>query len=182
MRWERLFADIESQWRAAEEAEFAAEVADRARREAATLHLADRVRGAVGAQVQVGLPGLGVVNGRLTDCGSQWLLVTEPAGAEVWAPLSGVAWIAGLTAYSEAPTGVVASRLGMTSALRAMARDRSAVTVWLRDGTSLPGVIDRVGADFIELRGDVAGELPRRDRASVRTVATAAIVAIRRGA
>ena len=183
MRWDELFADLEAQLAAAGDAEFAAEVADRTRREAALLSLVDRARASCGAVVQVRAAGAGVVEGRLAEVGAQWLLVDEPAGREVLVPLTAVLTISGLTAWAAAPgrAGRVFDRLGLPAAMRGIARDRTPVTVWLRDGASLSGTVERVGDDFVELSVHAPGELRRRaDVHGVRTVPLAAIGAVRR--
>jgi len=183
MRWERLFADLEAQLAAAEAAAEESEVADRSRREAATLSLVDRLRASVGAPVQVRVGGAGVVEGVLREVGSQWLLLAEPAGTEALVPAAGVMAVSGLSTWSAAPgsAGPLFTRLGIGSALRAVARDRSAVTVTLADGSALSGTLDRVGADFVEVSAHAPGE-PRRAGAvhGVRTVPVAAIAVLRR--
>ena len=72
----------------------------------------------------------------------------------------------------------MAARLGLGSALRALARDRARVTVHLVDGSAVAGTIDRVGADFLEVR-DRSGEAAGARPPAVRTVATVAIAVIR---
>ena len=103
MRWDDLFRDLEAQLAAAAAAELDAEVADRARREAALLGLIDRARAATGHPVQVRVAGAGPVEGVLAEVGSQWLLLAETGGREVLVPLAAVVSLAGLRAWSEAP-------------------------------------------------------------------------------
>jgi hypothetical protein len=73
--------------------------------------------------------------------------------------------------------------LTVRSALRGIARDRSAVQVHLVDPTAgiLHGTVDRVGADFVDVAEHPAGEprRPREVRASV-LVPLAALAALRR--
>lgn len=182
MRWEDLFRDLEAQLEAAEQAELAAEVADRTRAEAARLRMADRLAPAAGHGVRLHVRGAGQVSGRLVSVGSEWLLLDE-SGRQVLVPLRAVLAAGGLGRLSrdpEAPVGRVAARLGLSSALRGVARDRLPVSVWLLDGAVLTGTLDRVGVDFLEIAEHSSGE-PRRsaELTAVRTVPFEAIAAVR---
>jgi len=78
----------------------------------------------------------------------------------------------------------VRARLGLASALRGLARDRSEVTVHLVMGmgqeTALFGVIDRVGKDHFDLAATGAGEARRQGNvSSVVTVPFASLAALR---
>jgi hypothetical protein len=184
MRWDELFADLEGQLEAAEGAELAAEVADRTRHETAQLWLIDRLVPAAGHDVRLHLRGAGPVSGRLDRVGAEWLLVSEAAGRQALVPVAAVLSAAGLGALSRAPgqeTRVFA-RLGLGSALRAIARDRVQVVVGLVDGAAVTGTVDRVGADFVEVAEHGPGE-PRRQRevSGMRAVPFAAIAIVRSG-
>ena len=179
MRWERLFADLEAQYDAAAQAELAAEVADRSRRELATIRLTDRVRTTVG-EVQVGVTGCEPIHATITACGPDWLLAAEGV-AEVLVPLRAVSWVRGLSTVADPATSSVAARLDLGYALRGIARDRAEVTVVLCSGERLTGTVDRVGADFVDLAEHPLGE-PRRPGAvrSARTISFDALAALRR--
>jgi hypothetical protein len=184
VRWDALFRDLEAQLAAAEQAEHDAEVADRTRREGATLGLVDRARGGVGSRLSVRLMGAGSVDGVLLEVGADWLLVDEGAGREALLARPAVLSLAGLTAWSSAPGsgGQVFLRLGLGSALRGIARDRSGVSAWLVDGSVVAGTVERVGADFLELSTHGPGEPRRRDAVTaVRTVPFAALAMVRSG-
>ncbi len=183
MRWDELFADLEAQLVAQESAELTLEVADRTRREAARLTLVDRVRAACGARIQARVLGVGAVEGVLAEVGSQWLLLAEASGQEALVPLPALLSISGLSPHTAVPgsAGRVFERLGLGSALRGIARDRTPVALWLLDGSTLAGRIDRVGADFVELSLHPAGEAGRPHSGSgVRTVAMSALAVVRR--
>lgn len=183
MRWERLFADLEAQLTAAEQAELAGEISDRTRRELARVRLVDRLREAEGTSVDVGLGAAGTVTGRVARVGVDWLLLDRTPGAtETLVPLMAVTTLRGLGARSAARDsgGRVFARTGLGHALRAVARDRAQVSVLLRDGGAVAGVVDRVGEDHLDLVERAAGE-PRRPGAAAgaRTVSLAAIAAVR---
>jgi hypothetical protein len=182
MRWDALFADLEAQLAEAARAEFTAEVADRSRREAASLRLVDRLGGLRGQQIRLVAVGGVSVAGALADLGPDWLLIHEAPGRQVLVPIAAVLTVGGAhrlsaTAGSE---GAVRARLTLGYALRAIARDRAPVSVVLTDATSRSGTIDRVGSDFVELAEHAAGE-PRRAAAvtGVLVVAFSALVVVR---
>jgi hypothetical protein len=182
VRWDHLFADLEAQLDAADRDELAAEVRDRTRRETARLRLADRLRAAVGCRLVVTTGGASVIRGTLDQAGPDWLLLTEDSSSRALVPLAAVLSVDGLPAVSGEPgsEGAVGARLDLGYALRGLARDRAAVAITLRDGGTVTGTVDRVGADFVELAEHDAGEPRRRDSViRVRTLPTAGISVLR---
>jgi hypothetical protein len=184
MRWQLLFADLSAQFEEASSAGQRADVAARARTEAAAVALADRVRGSLGGQVGLECRGAGWVRGRLADAGADWALLDDERGGELLVALPAVRVVSGLGRLTAVPgEGPVRSRLDLRRALRGLARDRSAVVVVLDDGAVLAGTVDRVGADFVELARHDPDE-PRRAPAvrEVQVVAIAAIAVVRAAA
>ena len=182
MRWAALFADLEAQLDAAERDELAGEVADRTRRELARLGLADRLRAAVGCEVTVSLGSAATVTGTIQRVGPEWFLLCDRRAAEVLVVSAAVAWIGELPAVADDPAnvGAVAGGLGLGYVLRTIARDRAAVTVVLRDGPTVTGTVDRVGADFVDLAEHPADEPRRREHVrGVRTIGFTAMALVR---
>jgi hypothetical protein len=183
VRWRSLFEDLEAQYDAASEAELAAEVAERSRREAALARLGDRLAAAVGAPATVHLPAGGRVRGVLVDTGVDWLLLDEQSAGEALVPLPAVLGVTGVGATAAAPDeSAVGRRLDLRWALRGLARSRTAVQLVLVDGSVLTGTLDRVGADHVDLAEHGRDEL-RRPAAvrQVRLVPLAALAAVRSG-
>jgi len=184
VRWDRLFSDLDAQLAAADAAELAGEVSDRTRREVGRLHLADRAGLALGAEVTIGLGAAGTASGRLEREGPGWWLLTGNGGMDQLVCTDAITWVSGLPALAADPEAqsVVQARLGLNYALRGIARDRSPVTVVLRDASACAGTIDRVGADFLDLAEHAPGE-PRRAGAvrSARSIALPAIAVVRSG-
>jgi hypothetical protein len=182
VRWQRLFDDLEAQIEAQDIAEFEAEVSERARYEMGRLRLIDRLRPAVGHEIDVRCVGAGALRGRLERVGADWLLLEEQPGRHGLTPCAAIMAVAGLGALSAPPgsEGPVRSRLDFRYALRGIARDRSPVQVVLVDGSTVAGTLDRVGADFVELAEHPQGE-PRRVAAvrGVRTMPLDALAVVR---
>lgn len=177
VRWETLFADLEAQLVAQEEAELATEVAERSRGEWSRLALADRLRARTGAPLQLHLADGGRLAGRCADVGQEWLVVRTQHG-QALVPLHAVAAVGGLSRAVAPAAGQVLRRLGLAHALRALARDRVGVRVTVLGG-SLAGTIDRVGADHLDLAEHPPGEARRAGAVrGVLAVPFAALVAV----
>jgi hypothetical protein len=183
MRWDALFADLEAQSAALEQAERAGEVGERTRVEVNALHTVDRLRASEGASVWLSLTGGFALAGRIDRAGPDWLLLDEGEGREALVALGHVVRLRGLGRYAAAPgtAGEVFARLGLRHALRGIARDRDVVRLMLRDGSTVDATLDRVGADFVEAATVPAGEARRRSAVRVvELVPVAALVAVRR--
>jgi hypothetical protein len=163
MRWQQLFDDLEAQMAAADAAELEAEVADRTRRELALLRLVDRLGETRGHAIAATVWGAGTVHGRLLDAGVDWLLVEETGQREVLVPLAAVLGVTGVGARTAVPDGAgeVGRRMDLRWALRGLARDRAGVSVVLRDGSTVSGTLDRVGADHVDVAEHAPGEARR---------------------
>jgi hypothetical protein len=182
VRWDELFADLGAQLSAAQAAELAAEVADRTRREVGLLGLVDRLRPALGAQLSIQATGLGSARGTLLDAGTDWLLLQEVGAAELLVPSAALLSLAGVGGPAEVPgsAGEVARRLDLRWALRGLVRSRSGVQLVLRDGSTVSGTLDRVGADHLDLAEHPPGEARRAGAVrQVRLVPLAAVGAVR---
>jgi hypothetical protein len=173
MRWDALFGDMEAQFAEGTELSIEAEISERARAEAASVALADRLRGGLGSQLTVHLHGGRTFEGILSHAGADALVLDE-ARHQVLIPYASVGHYAGLGRISLAEPSQVRRRIGLAHTLRSLARNRSGVAVLLRhspaDSSGLIGVIDRVGADFFDLAQVGPGEARRA--ALVRQVAT----------
>lgn len=186
MRWDRLFADLEGRFDELADEEADAERADRERVAIGAISAHERLAGAVGRPIRVGLAGGAIVAGALRAVGPDWLLVAEREQRDCVLPWRSVAVVQGITAATgPAPSGLDL-RLDLRHALRGLARDRAPVQIALSGGAGggpmagpsgeLIGTIDRVGADFIEMALHAAGE-PRR-MAAVRSVALVPLASI----
>lgn len=175
VRWDALFADLEAQIDRELRAEHDAEVADRSRTEWGRTALADRLRAHEGAELALLLDGGHRMAGACVDVGEEWVVLAR-GGAQVLVPLAAVAAVSGLTRRVAPEAGPALRRLGLRSALRALARDRAGVRL-VTSGGDLTGTIDRVGADHLDLAEHPIGE-PRRV-AAVRGVLSVPFPAVR---
>lgn len=176
MRWDALFDDLEAQLHSVASAQQESEIRERTRAEQARSTLAQRLGGQVGRPVGVTTGGGRTVHGVLTNVGAQWVAITAEGRSTV-VPFASLQVIRGLGRAVGQPLGVVEARLGLGSVLRALSRDRVSVAIWLTlSRTRVTGVIDRVGADFVELgpgSGDEGG-----GRGAAREVLTVPLAAI----
>jgi hypothetical protein len=181
MRWQELFADLEAQARALERADDAGEITERIRGEVARVTLMNRLHAQLSRPVTASVWGFGDVSGLLQRVGADWLLIEDDS--ETIVPLEAVMSLANLRPEATSPEGIgaVVSGLRLTAVLRAVARDRSIVVLTRRDGRSLVGTPDRVGADFVDLALHDAAAPPRRTEVRSRaTVSFGAIACVRR--
>ncbi|MPZ96385.1 MAG: hypothetical protein GEU96_16085 [Propionibacteriales bacterium] len=181
MRWDDLFGDLEREWEAAAAAEQQAETAELTRAELAQVALVDRLRGSVGCALRIHTVG-GHAAGELARVAGDCVLLQQ-ATTELLVPLAAVTAVEGLADATVPPglVGAVESRLGFASLLRAVARDRSEVTVQRTSGHAVHGTPTRVGSDFVELALHEPGEVPRPGAVTgVLAVPFAAVSVVRR--
>ncbi|WP_425956365.1 hypothetical protein [Xylanimonas sp. McL0601] len=160
-RWELLFADLEAQLAAHDQATRDGEVAELTRAEHASITLADRLRAVVGAAVTLELLDGETVQGRMRQVATAWLLL-EGRGAsgrtEHLVPLAAVGAVIGLTRHA-VPSTARTDTLGLGVVLRELQRDRARVVVRTVGGQAA-GRLARVGQDHLDLE--------ENDRAPVR--------------
>jgi hypothetical protein len=183
VRWRELFRDLEGQLEAAESAELSAEVAERARREAALVRLPDRLAAQMGRELGVHVQGAGLLRGRVAGSGPDWLLLEEAPG-QLLVPLAAVLGLTGIggRTVDAGQAGAVAARLDLRWALRGLARDRTGVLLALLDGSQVAGTLDRVAADHLDLAEHGRGEARRASAVrQVRVVPLTALAVVRSG-
>lgn len=183
MRWNALFEDMEAQLAEAETLAFESEVSERSRADVALVGLADRLRGSLGGAIGVHLVSGSTFTGALSHVGAESLVVDEVAH-QVLVPFSAVSHYSGIGRIAVCEPSAVRAKVGLASALRGLARDRAPLTVLLARGESgeqrIPGVIDRVGRDFIDLAVTPPGESRRASRIlDIATVPFGALRALR---
>ncbi|WP_237740683.1 hypothetical protein [Crystallibacter crystallopoietes] len=172
---------MEAQLHAAGQLGLEADVNEIARAAQAEIPLGDRLRGQLGRDVRVVVPGGSAFAGTLGHVGSSWLVLQDPVRS-VLVPLHGIQMIEGLGRHSICEVSAGARRLGLGSAFRALARDRAEVVLYFAAGsvpTMVTGIIDRVGRDFLELAAVPSGEARRASNVqAVYAVPFAAVAAV----
>jgi hypothetical protein len=182
MRWDALFNDLESQFAEHDRLALDAEIGERTRAEMVGLALADRLRGALGCRLSVHLASGESFSGTLMHAGADALVLHEEQH-QILIPYAAALRYAGLGRLSAAENSSVRRRLGLSHALRGMARDRAELSVLIGNAAGsarLTGVIDRVGKDYVDLAVLSPGEVRRSGQVSqVATIPFAALGAIR---
>ncbi|MCC3276833.1 MULTISPECIES: hypothetical protein [unclassified Arthrobacter] len=180
MRWDALFRDMEAQMAASAALEAEDEIAERVRIEVQGVSLQDRLRSQSGKHLVFDLGLAGRAEGTLRQTGTGWAVLEQQRGGQVLVVLSHVAWIRGMDRYAALQAGAV--HLGLGSALRGIARDRSTVTVRCAGTaaeTALHGTIDRVGGDFLELAAVPGGGARRSSNVTgMYVLPTASVAAV----
>jgi hypothetical protein len=148
----QVLADLEQQADGLHLADRDALVAEQSRAEYARVSLEDRLHGSVGCRLQVAVRGLGRLDGELGRVGAGWCLLENTAGS--WVVRNGALTSLQGLADRATPTAArpVTARLGLGSALRGLAGSRAQALVHRVDGTGTPGLLGRVGEDFVEVR------------------------------
>lgn len=161
MRWDDLFAELEAESRALEDADLLGEVADRTRAERGRVAFLDRLRASTGATIAL-RTAAGEVAGVLVRAGADFVLL-DPGRGELLVPLAAVQSVVGLrpAATAAAVVGPVASRLGLRSALQRISRDRAPVDLVLTGGVTVHGTLQGIGLDYVDLAVHATGDLPR---------------------
>ena len=182
MRWDALFNDMESQLAESEQLALESEISERTRAEFVEMDLVGRLRGALGYQVTVFLACGESFRGTLSYAGAE-ALVLEENQHQVLIPHAAAVRYAGLGRLSLDEGSSVRRSLGLAHSLRALARDRSELSIILTTSSGavrVEGVIDRVGKDYVDVAAVVPGE-PRRAShvTQVSTVPFAALAAVR---
>jgi hypothetical protein len=181
MRWDALFNDLESQFSEADRLALDAEINERARAEMVSLELVDRLRGVLGCRLTVYLASGDTFSGTLMHVGGD-ALVLHDEQHQIFIPFGAAARYVGLGRFSAAEASAVRRRVGLSHALRSMARDRAELSVLVGNASGsvrLPGVIDRVGKDYLDLAVLAQGEVRRSHQVSqVATIPFSALAAI----
>lgn len=178
MRWDALFDDLESQMTEQDRLVRDAEISERVRAELVGIGIADRLRGSLDCRLSVHLLCGETVHGVLCHAGADALVIDE-GQHQALVPYASVARYTGLGRLAPGEASSVKRRLGLAHSLRGLARDRAELSLTVGAGTEsvrLTGVIDRVGADFLDLALVASGDVRRN--AQVRQVSTVPFAAI----
>ncbi|NUL48386.1 hypothetical protein F7P69_24710 [Cellulosimicrobium funkei] len=151
MRWDGLFADLEAQLAHGRWQDTETEAAELTRGERASIALADRLRGAIGAPLTVMLEDGQRLELTVSTVGASWLGGSDRTGSLVL-NLDAVAVIDSPLSITTPESSPGRRNLGIGSLYRSLSRARAGVLVSGRDGRVLgEGTIDRVGLDHLDL-------------------------------
>src|SRR2546430_15295892 len=149
MRWDALFADLESQFEALQEGDLYGEVADRIRAEVGKITVLDRLRGAVNTVVRVEVNDADPVRGLLSRVGKDCLLIETERYEEWLIPVEALVAVHRLGPWAEPAVGAVEGKLGLAPLPRGLPRDRPPGTLSCRGQRPAPPPIYLRGAAFL---------------------------------
>lgn len=166
MRWDALFADLETQLEAGQTAEFTAALADASRLEASRLEFAERLRGHQDRELGLQVSGGHRFDLRVRAVGADWMAGTTLRHS-VLVPLSSILTVDGMVrSVARGESSAVRRRLGIAAPLRRLSRDRAPVSVFGAQGLLAAGLIAAAGRDFVEIMPlSAEGLLPRGEAA-----------------
>lgn len=161
MSMEKFLRDIEARLASERAWELEQDTRQIARVQYSTIALDDRLLAQKGGPIRVCATDMQVYEGTLDTVGEEWISI-ESRGESILVPLQGMLWWEGGRAPGRAEVHPGRYRMKMQLALRALAVAREPVRLSLEGGAvSYDGVIERVGADFLELRLLNGGQYPR---------------------
>lgn len=161
MSMEKFLRDIEARLASERAWELEQDTRQIARVQYSTIALDDRLLAQKGGPIRVCATDMQVYEGTLDTVGEEWISI-ESRGESILVPLWGMLWWEGGRAPGRAEVHPGRYRMKMQLALRALAVAREPVRLSLEGGAvSYDGVIERVGADFLELRLLNGGQYPR---------------------
>ena len=161
MSMENFLRDIEARLASERAWELEQDTRQIARVQYSTIALDDRLLAQKGGPIRVCATDMQVYEGTLDTVGEEWISI-ESRGESILVPLRGMLWWEGGRAPGRAEVHPGRYRMKMQLALRALAVAREPVRLSLEGGAvSYDGVIERVGADFLELRLLNGGQYPR---------------------
>lgn len=161
MSMEKFLRDIEARLASERAWELEQDTRQIARVQYSTIALDDRLLAQKGGLIRVCATDMQVYEGTLDTVGEEWISI-ESRGESILVPLRGMLWWEGGRAPGRAEVHPGRYRMKMQLALRALAVAREPVRLSLEGGAvSYDGVIERVGADFLELRLLNGGQYPR---------------------
>lgn len=188
MRWESLFVDLEAQLDSEVRRGRAAEIQDMIRVQRSQIRLADRFEGQLGRDIALRLTNGAQERGELRVVGEDWLNLRQ-AHRELLVPMWSIVMISGLSQRAQlvADPAQPKRRVTLGSALRAIARDRSAVVARLSSTASDPvkitGTLSIPGKDFLEILTHPSDEFSREESIHGSVVVPwSALISLRREA
>jgi hypothetical protein len=155
MGWEddlfALFDDLEGQAGGLASAERGAQQAESGRADYQAVTLASRLMASVGAELTLGVAGIGAVTGTVDRVAADWLLLSS--GQHDWVVSADAVTTVEQASVRSIPEDAWSplTKLGLGSALRRIAEAGERCLLHLRDGSCHEGNLRRVGADFCEL-------------------------------
>ena len=151
MRWENLISDLSSQYEQELRREQRQLVGELTRAEQANIELQAKLRGHLGASLQLTCPSAGKFSGVLLDLGADWLLLRGANQMQhTLVRLEAVSVLRGIGPKTATQTTAFAQNLPFNTVLRGIAQDRTWAQVYT-SSEQLRARIETVGNNWCEV-------------------------------
>ncbi len=173
---DRIFRDYEVQLNAAKVREIEQDAQEIRRHEFSRVQLMDRLAAQLGESLTCFTVDSQRLVGTLDGIGQGWIQLTTLSESLV-VPLTALDFWEGGNKFSYVDASSVNRKLSFAFALRALARARAYVRFYHFSGSMSEGVIERVGADFVEVSVRGEDESGRTQR-GLRILPLSSIIAV----
>lgn len=169
MNLDALFRDYEARLAAQVQANLELDAREQQKAEFAKIQMGDRLAAQQGERIAVYTDGDQKVEGELESLGLGWIQLKRQ-GDSVLIPQKSILWWEGGNLHSLVDAQSVSRKLSFAFALRSLVRYRLVVRLLLDGGQEIDGVIERVGADFLDIKVHPTEKSGARGGGSWRTV------------
>lgn len=175
MNLDSLFRDYEARLAAVQQANLELDAREMQKAEFSKIQMSDRLAAQQGQILTVFVDGGQKWEGVLESVGLGWVQL-KCAHESVLIPQKSIFWWEGGNLHSQVDAHTVSRKLSFAFALRSLVKYRLVVRLLLDEGQEIDGVIERVGADFLDIKVHPTDRSGARGGGTWRTVQISRVV------